>query len=82
MVVHCAALIVVPDSFAHPQDYYQENVVKSLRLIENMQQCGLHKLLFSSSASVYGVGQDFEVTEHAPCDPQSPYARTKMIVEF
>lgn len=82
IVIHCAALIVVPDSIAQPHTYYQENVVKSLRLIENMQQCGVERMLFSSSASVYGASDTFEVDEQSACNPQSPYARTKLMVEF
>lgn len=82
IVVHCAALIVIPDSVAQPHEYYQENVTKSLRLIENMQDCGLERILFSSSASVCATSDTFEVTEQSPCDPQNPYSRTKLMVEF
>lgn len=82
VVIHCAALIVVSDSVANPQEYYRENVVKSLALVSNMQSCNVNRILFSSSATVYKVSDTFEVTELSPCDPYSPYARTKLAVEF
>lgn len=80
-VVHCAALIVVPDSVAHPIDYYRANVTKTIDLVETVVERGCHRLIFSSSASMYRPSEDFSVDESSPLAPTSPYARTKMMVE-
>jgi UDP-glucose 4-epimerase len=80
-VVHCAALIVVPDSVADPIGYYRSNVAKSLDFVEHLLRNGCPYLVFSSSASIYGVSADLTVDEDSPIDPQSPYARTKAICE-
>ncbi|WP_258725301.1 UDP-glucose 4-epimerase GalE [Cellulomonas sp. NS3] len=80
-VVHCAALIVVPDSVAHPIDYYRANVTKTIDLVETVVERGCRRLIFSSSASMYRPSDDFSVDESSPLAPTSPYARTKMVVE-
>jgi UDP-glucose 4-epimerase len=80
-VVHCAALIVVPDSVAHPLRYYRENVAKTLDLIEHVVRNGCPRWVFSSSASIYSTGARFCVDEHSPVEPTSPYGRTKSMVE-
>ncbi|MFI9554202.1 UDP-glucose 4-epimerase GalE [Nonomuraea endophytica] len=76
-VVHCAALIVVPDSVADPVGYYRANVAKSLDFVDHLLRNGCRRLIFSSSASIYRAGDDFTVDEQSGLDPQSPYARTK-----
>ncbi len=80
-VVHCAALIVVPDSVADPLRYYRENVGKSIEFIGHLVRNGCGRLVFSSSASIYLPGDDLAVDENSPLDPQSPYARTKVMIE-
>lgn len=80
-VVHCAALIVVPDSVADPIGYYDANVSKTLRFIDTAIARGLTRLIFSSSASMYEPSDDFSVDESAALNPVSPYARTKAVVE-
>ncbi|MFE9423395.1 UDP-glucose 4-epimerase GalE [Kitasatospora sp. NPDC006697] len=80
-VVHCAALIVVPDSVADPIGYYRANVAKSLEFTGHLLRNGCERMIFSSSASIYAAGADFSVDEQAPHDPQSPYARTKAVCE-
>ncbi|MEZ0067695.1 UDP-glucose 4-epimerase [Streptacidiphilus sp. MAP12-20] len=80
--IHCAALIVVPDSVAQPLHYYRENVAKTVALVEHLQRKGCERLLFSSSASIYAPGEDFSVDEESSLDPLSPYARTKMVTEL
>jgi UDP-glucose 4-epimerase len=79
--VHCAALIVVPESVAHPYEYYRENVCKSLELFQTLNRLGYQRLVFSSSASLYDVVPGFMVTESSPINPSSPYARTKFMME-
>jgi UDP-glucose 4-epimerase len=80
-VVHCAALIVVPDSVRDPVGYYRANVVKSLELIRHMIRNGCHGLVFSSTGCFYQPGPDGSVDEDSPIVPESPYARTKAACE-
>ncbi|SDT76413.1 UDP-glucose 4-epimerase GalE [Actinoplanes derwentensis] len=80
-VVHCAALIVVPESVEHPIHYYRENVAKTLEFVDHLIAKGVTRLLFSSSASIYEPGADFTVDESSNLTALSPYARTKLIVE-
>ena len=81
-VIHCAALIVVPDSVAEPLRYYRVNVAKTIALTEHLLRNGCDRLLFSSSASIYTAGTDFSVDEESALDPLSPYARTKLMTEL
>jgi UDP-glucose 4-epimerase len=80
-VIHCAALIVVPDSVADPVGYYRANVAKSLDFAAHLLRNGCRRLIFSSSASIYRAREDLTVDEESPVDPQSPYARTKAVCE-
>jgi UDP-glucose 4-epimerase len=80
-VVHCAALIVVPESVERPIHYYRENVAKTLEFVDHLIGKGVTRLLFSSSASIYQPGEDFTVDENSDLTALSPYARTKLIVE-
>lgn len=80
--IHCAALIVVPDSVAHPYEYYRENVVKSMELFRTLGELGYPNIIFSSSASMYDEVEGFVVSEQSPLRPSSPYARTKYMMEM
>ncbi|HEY2552514.1 MAG TPA: UDP-glucose 4-epimerase GalE [Streptosporangiaceae bacterium] len=80
-VIHCAALIVVPDSVADPAGYYRANVSKSLDFTGHLLRNGCERLIFSSSGSIYQVGDDGSVDEDSPIAPQSPYSRTKAVCE-
>ena len=80
-VIHCAALIVVPDSVADPAGYYRANVAKSLDFVTHLLRNGCPRLIFSSSAAIYRASDDLTVDEDSPVDPQSPYARTKAVCE-
>jgi len=80
--IHCAALIVVPESVTNPYDYYRENVAKSLQLFHTLNRLGCKRVVFSSSASIYDDVPGFVVTEEAPLNPRSPYARTKYMMEM
>ncbi len=81
-VIHCAALIVVPESVAHPYEYYRENVSKSLELFRALNDLGAKRVVFSSSASIYDLVPGYMVTETSPLKPGSPYARTKYMMEM
>ena len=79
--VHCAALIVVPESVRQPLRYYTENVAKTIALVGHLTRNGCRRLLFSSSASIYQPATDGFVDEHSPIAPTSPYAKTKAMIE-
>jgi UDP-glucose 4-epimerase len=79
--IHMAARIVVPESVEQPYEYYRDNVAKSLELFDELARLGQNRVLFSSSASLYGTVEGFEVDESAPVAPPSPYARTKQMME-
>jgi UDP-glucose 4-epimerase len=80
-VVHCAALIVVPDSVTNPVGYYRANVTKSLDMVAHLVRNGCQRMLFSSSAAIYSAGADLSVDEESPIGAASPYARTKAVCE-
>ena len=79
--IHMAARIVVPESVEQPYVYYRDNVAKSLELFDQLDELGKPRVLFSSSASLYATKDDFEVLEGDPLAPNSPYARTKRMME-
>ncbi|WP_117214143.1 UDP-glucose 4-epimerase GalE [Allorhizocola rhizosphaerae] len=81
VAVHCAALIVVPESVKRPLNYYRENVAKTISLVEHLTRNDCRRLLFSSSASIYRPGPDFSVDESSPVEPTSPYAHTKAMID-
>ena len=80
--IHCAALIVVPESVEKPYEYYRENVAKSLEFFHTLKELGYGRVVFSSSASIYDVVPGYMVTETSPLRPSSPYARTKYMMEM
>lgn len=79
--VHMAARIVVPESVELPYEYYRDNVAKSLEMFDELTALGKPRILFSSTASLYALTPQFEVTEEDAVDPTSPYARTKRMME-
>jgi UDP-glucose 4-epimerase len=80
--VHCAALIIVPESVTSPYEYYQDNVSKSIEFFNILQKAGYKRVVFSSSAALYDVTPGFMVTEESPISPNSPYSRTKFMIEM
>jgi UDP-glucose 4-epimerase len=80
-VIHFAGLKAVGESVAEPLKYYDVNVSGSLTLLRAMQKTQVKKLVFSSSAAVYGSVQELPIKESAPCLPVNPYGRSKFIVE-
>ncbi len=80
-VIHFAGLKAVGESVEQPLSYYDNNVAGSLRLLEAMKECGVTKLVFSSSATVYGEPQRLPLTEDHPLSATNPYGRTKLMVE-
>lgn len=80
-VLHCAARSLVGESIADPAGYYRDNVVAGMTLLDAMRATGVRRLVFSSSAAVYGVPAATPVTEDAPLVPISPYGETKRTFE-
>jgi UDP-glucose 4-epimerase len=80
-VMHFAGLKSVQDSVAHPLDYYDQNVIGSHRLLRAMQKAGVKRIVFSSSATVYGVPEFLPYTEDHPLKAINPYGRTKLMIE-
>ena len=80
-VMHFAAFIEVGESVREPQKYYRNNVVGSLTLLEEMRRAGCGRIVFSSTAAVYGNPVSERITEDHPKDPINPYGRTKRMVE-
>jgi UDP-glucose 4-epimerase len=80
--VHCAALIVVPESVTNPYEYYRENVAKSIEFFHCLHKLGYGRVVFSSSAALYDIVPGFMVTEEAPLNANSPYSRTKLMMEM
>jgi UDP-glucose 4-epimerase len=80
-VIHMAALIVVDESMREPLKYYRNNFVNTLNLVETCEEHNITKLIFSSTASVYGIPDKDPVTEEAPLRPINPYGVSKSMVE-
>ncbi len=81
-VIHFAARIVVPDSVADPLGYYLANTVKTRALLEAIVAAGVPRMIFSSTAAVYGMVGSDPVGEDTPLAPVSPYGRSKLMSEW
>lgn len=80
-VIHFAGLKAVGDSGQVPLEYYETNVLGTLRLLEAMDGAGCRRIVFSSSATVYGEPQYLPYDENHPLNPINTYGRTKLISE-
>jgi len=80
-VVHFAGLKAVGESCAQPLIYFDNNITGSINLLQAMQAHGVNKMVFSSSATVYGQPKSVPVDESAPTGANSPYGRSKLVVE-
>jgi UDP-glucose 4-epimerase len=80
-VVHFAGFKAVGESVAKPLDYYRNNVNGTVVLLEAMQDHGVRNLVFSSSCTVYGQPQTVPITEDTALVAESPYGRTKLMIE-
>ncbi len=80
-VLHFAASISVPESVAHPLDYYANNVGASAVLIDVARAHGARAFLLSSTAAVYGDPERVPIPESAPLAPTNPYGASKAMVE-
>ena len=81
-VVHLAALVPVPASIERPVAFAENNVVNTVRLLEAMRRAGVRRIVFSSSATVYGAPRRLPLREDDPVGAQSnPYGATKVAAE-
>jgi len=80
-VLHFAAKSLVGESVQYPGMYWSANLGGSLALLDAMREAGTGKIVFSSSASVYGEPERTPVTEDAPTRPTSPYGASKLAVD-
>jgi UDP-glucose 4-epimerase len=80
-VIHMAADSLVGESVEHPANYYRNNVVGGLSLLEALRECDVRKLVFSSTAAVYGEPEKQPIEETDPTRPTNPYGETKLAIE-
>jgi UDP-glucose 4-epimerase len=80
-IIHFAGSIEVGESVTHPLEYYRNNTVGSLTLIETAIACGVRRIVFSSTAAVYGEPERQPIPEDAPTRPINPYGSTKLMTE-
>ena len=80
-VIHFAGLKAVGESVELPLAYYQNNITGTLTLLESMAEAGIKRLVFSSSATVYGDPDSLPITEDFALSASNPYGRSKLIIE-
>ncbi|QNK39581.1 UDP-glucose 4-epimerase GalE [Caproicibacter fermentans] len=80
-VIHFAGLKAVGESVEKPLEYYHNNLTGTLNLFRLMKQYGVHKFVFSSSATVYGMNNQAPFTEEMPLSATNPYGWTKYMIE-
>jgi UDP-glucose 4-epimerase len=80
-VIHLAGLKSISESIVNPEKYFDNNVDGFLTLIKVMEQYGCKTIIFSSSASVYGITDELPLHEDAPLMPNNPYSKSKLMIE-
>jgi UDP-glucose 4-epimerase len=80
-VIHLAGKKYVSESINNPLDYYQNNVEGTLNLLRVMEKHNCYNLIFSSSATVYGIPSEIAMNELSPIKPINPYGHSKAMVE-
>ena len=80
-VLHFAALIEAGESMQRPEIYFRNNTASTLSLLEAMLACGPRRLVFSSTAAVYGEPESVPIQEDARLAPTNPYGQSKLLVE-
>ena len=80
-ILHCAARSLVSESIADPARYFRDNVAGGITLLEAAREAGVDRVVFSSTAAVYGVPDAIPVREDAPLRPINPYGETKRSFE-
>ncbi|MEV0333809.1 UDP-glucose 4-epimerase GalE [Nocardia sp. NPDC050717] len=80
-VLHFAAQSLVGESVEKPEKYWHGNVVKTLTLLEAIRETGTPRLVFSSTAAVYGEPEQVPITEDSPTRPTNPYGASKLAID-
>lgn len=80
-VIHFAGLKAVGESVQFPLAYYDNNIIGTVNLLEVMRKYNCKKIIFSSSATVYGLNNAVDVKEDSPLGATNPYGRTKLFIE-
>jgi UDP-glucose 4-epimerase len=80
-ILHCAARSLVAESVRDPSRYYRDNVAGGVALLEAARAAGVERVVFSSTAAVYGVPKATPIPEDAPLDPINPYGESKRTFE-
>ncbi len=80
-VLHFAALIEAGESMRKPELYFRNNTAATLSLLEAMLACGVKRLVFSSTAALYGEPESTPIPETAPLRPTNAYGESKLLVE-
>jgi UDP-glucose 4-epimerase len=80
-ILHCAARSLVGESIRNPARYYRDNVAGGIALLEAARTVGVSRVVFSSTAAVYGAPETTPITEDAPLRPINPYGETKRTFE-
>ena len=80
-VIHFAASSLVGESMTNPSKYYFNNVEGSLHLLEAMRGAGVDRIVFSSTAAVYGEPEQVPITEDSKLAPTNVYGRSKLMIE-
>jgi len=80
-VMHMAAYALVGESVRHPAKYYQNNLVAGLSLLNAMNECGVKRLVFSSTCATYGEPEEVPIKENSPNRPTNPYGESKLAFE-
>lgn len=80
-VIHFAGLKAVGESVAEPLKYFNNNITGTINLLTVMKKYNCKKIIFSSSATVYGTAEIMPLNENSPLGVTNPYGRTKLIIE-
>ena len=80
-VFHLAASLEVEESVREPEKYYRNNVLNTARLLGVMNEAGMKKIIFSSTAAIYGEAAQVPISETAPLHPNNPYGYSKLLAE-
>jgi len=81
-VVHFASDSLVGESMDNPVKYYENNVAATLKLLSTMRDVGVTRIVFSSTAAVYGEPSVWPITENSSTNPSNVYGRTKLVIEW
>ncbi|MCP1773396.1 UDP-glucose 4-epimerase [Neisseria perflava] len=80
-VIHFAAYSLVAESMTQPLKYFDNNTAGMIKLLEVMNECGVKRIVFSSTAATYGIPESVPIRENDPQKPINPYGESKLMME-